>query len=231
MDNKITIITVVFNCNEELKLTINSVEELKLKYPNYKIEFIVIDGESNDGTREILDSKIIDHFVSEKDDGIYDAMNKGWNLVSNNSFVVYLGAGDKILSLPVIKDDDQIIIGKTYVGDYLFNSKVSWLLKYGNTVHHQSFMIRKIDSVNDIFDCKYKKYADFKFIQKCIFIDKKKYRLDSDFIAYADPFGVTNELDSLEMAKVVSCNFNMFFGIISYFLMKITALKIRLRNA
>ena len=72
---KVSIITVVYNASKTIKQTIQSV--LNQTYPN--TEYIIIDGGSTDGTidiiREFQDK--IDIFVSEKDDGLYDAMNKG----------------------------------------------------------------------------------------------------------------------------------------------------------
>jgi glycosyltransferase involved in cell wall biosynthesis len=71
----ITVITVVFNGAETLRDTIESV--MGQSYDN--IEHIIIDGGSSDGTVDILRQydHVIDYWLSEKDSGIYDAMNKG----------------------------------------------------------------------------------------------------------------------------------------------------------
>ena len=72
---KISIITVIYNAADTIADCINSV--LSQDYPS--IEYIVIDGNSNDGSQEIIKSfgDSIATFVSEADNGIYDAMNKG----------------------------------------------------------------------------------------------------------------------------------------------------------
>ena len=71
----ITIITVTLNCEDLLERTIKSV--LNLSYEN--IEFILVDGESIDGTLNVIKkyNNYIDFWISQKDKGIYDAMNKG----------------------------------------------------------------------------------------------------------------------------------------------------------
>lgn len=72
---KVSIITVVYNGVETIEQTILSV--LAQTYKN--IEYIIIDGLSTDGTLQVIKkySSVISHFVSEKDNGLYDAMNKG----------------------------------------------------------------------------------------------------------------------------------------------------------
>ncbi len=87
----ISVITVVFNGAETLADTIESV--IKQRYDN--IEYIVIDGGSSDATVDILRQydHVIDYWISEKDSGIYDAMNKGIALCSGE-YVGMLNADD-----------------------------------------------------------------------------------------------------------------------------------------
>ena len=97
----ITIITVVFNGAETLKDTIESV--MIQSYEN--IEHIIVDGGSSDGTIDILRQydHVIDYWLSEKDDGIYDAMNKGLAL-SSGEYVGMLNADDIFSRENVVQD-------------------------------------------------------------------------------------------------------------------------------
>lgn len=79
---KVSIITVVWNNCSFIKDAIESV--LSQTYDN--IEYIIIDGSSTDGTVDIIKSyrEYVDKFISEEDDGLYDAMNKGISLASGD---------------------------------------------------------------------------------------------------------------------------------------------------
>lgn len=88
---KVSIITVCFNSNKTIKDTIESVMSQDYK----DIEYIVVDGGSTDGTLEILTKyqTRISKYISESDEGVYDAMNKGIKLATGD-IVGFLNAGD-----------------------------------------------------------------------------------------------------------------------------------------
>lgn len=96
----ISIITVVFNDCKNITKTIESV--ISQSYSNF--EFIIIDGGSKDGTVEIIKQyeSYITHFVSEKDNGIYDAMNKGVHL-AQAKYLYFLNSGDYFCNSDVLK--------------------------------------------------------------------------------------------------------------------------------
>ena len=97
---RISIITVVYNGVNFLEETIQSV--LKQNYNN--IEYIVIDGGSTDGTVDIIKryEDKIDYWVSERDDGIYDAMNKGM-VVATGDFVNFMNGGDVVYEVDSVE--------------------------------------------------------------------------------------------------------------------------------
>ena len=97
----ITVITVVFNGASTVEGTIQSV--INQAYNN--IEYIIVDGGSNDGTVEILKryEHAIDYWVSEKDGGIYDAMNKGIALASG-AYIGMLNADDQFAGQEIMQE-------------------------------------------------------------------------------------------------------------------------------
>ena len=98
---KISIITVVRNNVATINDAINSV--LSQTYKN--IEYIVIDGASTDGTVGVVQSYTnkIDKFITEKDHGLYDAMNKGITLATGD-IIGILNSDDMYFDINVIED-------------------------------------------------------------------------------------------------------------------------------
>ena len=96
----ISVITVVYNGEKYLEQTIQSV--INQTYPN--IEYIIIDGGSEDATLEIIKKyeASIDYWISEPDGGIYDAMNKG-TIAATGSHTLHINADD-LLFLPTSLD-------------------------------------------------------------------------------------------------------------------------------
>ena len=107
---KITIITVVRNDVGHLESTMQSVLQQTLS----EIEYLVIDGDSSDGTVELIKkySDKLTRWISEPDKGVYDAMNKGIAL-STGDFVYFLNSGDTLLSSTTLADMNQI--GRAHV--------------------------------------------------------------------------------------------------------------------
>lgn len=112
----LTVITVVFNGVKTLEMTIKSV--IEQSYDN--IEYIVIDGGSSDGTVDLIRQYEyeIDYWVSEKDKGIYDAMNKGIQL-AKGKWVALLNADDRYSSqdalIKVAALDDDVLVAASDV--------------------------------------------------------------------------------------------------------------------
>lgn len=116
----ISVITVCRNARECLPRAIESV--LASNYPN--LEYVLVDGGSTDGTLDVIErySASIDRFISERDDGISDAMNKGIS-VSTGEFHYLLHADDRLMpgALELLaraaSDESQVVCGQVRVLD------------------------------------------------------------------------------------------------------------------
>src|ERR1700761_5559382 len=95
---KLSVITVVYNDVSAIEHTMLSV--LNQTYAN--IEYILIDGLSTDGTLNII-KKYQDRIklISEKDEGIYDAMNKGLSMATGD-YVLFMNSGDEIYATDTV---------------------------------------------------------------------------------------------------------------------------------
>jgi glycosyltransferase involved in cell wall biosynthesis len=91
----LTVVTVVRNAVKTIGMAMDSVKAQT--YP--RLQYIIIDGDSSDGTREYIASRISDvnQFISEPDGGLYDAMNKSINIVSSG-YLLFLNADDQLHS-------------------------------------------------------------------------------------------------------------------------------------
>ena len=114
---KITVVTVCYNAVDTIERTILSV--INQTYSN--IEYIVIDGSSSDGTVDIIKkySDRMSKWVSEADNGIYDAMNKGTDLATGE-WINFMNAGDLFVNeqviadiVPVLRDGYDVVFGNT----------------------------------------------------------------------------------------------------------------------
>lgn len=119
---KVSVITVSFNAADTILDTLDSVAEQS----HQAIEHIVIDGESTDGTQEIIEShqSMLAKVVSEPDRGIYDAMNKGLRLATGE-LIAFLNADDVYADRDVLARVATIVAERNLdavFGDVIFTS-------------------------------------------------------------------------------------------------------------
>jgi glycosyltransferase involved in cell wall biosynthesis len=218
----VTIITVVYNGATYLEKTILSV--INNSYSD--IAYIIIDGGSTDGTLDIIKKydRQLSYWISEKDLGIYDAMNKGWQMARQDSYILFLGSGDELLDLPVIDFSCDVIAGKVKLGDNkMFNPELSWRLKITNTLHHQALLIRKAFHMPSPFSLSYKIYSDFDFNQRLLKMNAR-FCISGNFRSYAMPGGISKEYNYKESLLITRKNFGwgwFFFAIIYFSLIRI----------
>lgn len=215
---RISIITVVKNDASHLEETILSVIEKKA---TADIDYLVIDGGSTDGTTDIIRkfADQISYLISEHDNGIYDAMNKGWAAAADNSFILFLGAGDRIFSLP---DDmscyrqNDVVYGTVLMGEKtVFKARADFHLKLYNSLHHQTLLVNKAFHPEPPFNCRYPVYADFDFNQRLI-ISGANFVYSPEFIGYARPGGVSDRHCFDESLRIISKNFGFFWSVLAF---------------
>lgn len=124
----ISIVTVAFNVSQTIEETIQSVRNQTYK----KIEYIIIDGGSTDGTINIIQkyNEDIHYWVSESDKGIYHAMNKGIQIATGD-FITFLNGGDSYSSTTSVQDIVSSIdnTNQVYFGNAMISSaSISWLV-------------------------------------------------------------------------------------------------------
>ena len=126
---KLSIITVNFNNLEGLKATMESV--LSQTFKDY--EWIVIDGGSTDGGKELLESNndTISYWVSEPDRGIYHAMNKGI-AVAKGEYCQFLNSGDTLISPDILEKVFSYELSDVNYGD-------AWFVKEGKVVEKRTY--------------------------------------------------------------------------------------------
>jgi glycosyltransferase len=185
---KISIITAVYNNRENIQYAIDSVQS-----QNYQnIEHIIVDGNSNDGTIDIIkkNENKLAKWISEKDNGIYDALNKGLYLATGD-VVGFLHSDDVYASNNVIqKIVDEFTKTKTesIYGDLQYVSKTDleniiryWkskkytgkLLKQGWMPPHPTFFVKKeIYNRHGNFDTSFKIAADYDLMLRFLGVHK-----------------------------------------------------------
>ena len=223
----ISVITVVFNDEKSIEETISSV--LGQKYSN--LEYIIIDGGSTDSTLNIIKEyeSSIDYWISEKDSGIYDAMNKGCNL-AYGSGIIFLNSGDKFVGnvfnlKPEIPSLLPCKINEKFKANW--NKKIS-SPKYGMPTSHQA-MIFKNKKI--IYDLNYKYSSDYDYyIRHGMFLNMNR---DCQGYVLYDNNGISKKYKwqrNIETIFII----NKYFGILQsviFILKKLTSLfKFRIIN-
>lgn len=176
---KVSVITVVLNGAKHLEQTILSV--LDQNYPN--LEHIIIDGGSTDGTIEIIkkyEDKLA-YWRSEKDQGLYDALNRGL-MVAQGDWVLVLGADDRLLPnvkemIGQFKDKKTAYYGNVFMkstGQIFAGPFSAYKLMYKN-ISHQSIFYPKSYYKKEKYDLAYRSAADYVYLMK--FFADKRYRL------------------------------------------------------
>lgn len=174
----LSIITVVYNNVKDIDRTILSI--INQSYP--KIEYIIIDGASTDGTIDRIQhyKEGIHAWISEKDAGIYDAMNKGLEIATGD-YVLFMNSGDELYDAHTVEKvfstapNADIYYGETEMYNEQWESlgrrrhqvpsRFTWRsFKYGMSISHQAIYIKR--SLTEPYDRKFQLSADIDWIIK-----------------------------------------------------------------
>lgn len=203
MPQKISIITINYNNKKGLEKTIQSVVcQTQIDY-----EFIVIDGGSTDGSKELIESysKKIDYWVSESDAGVYNAMNKGIKTATGD-FVVFMNSGDSFYDAnvlekvsPFLVDDFDIYYGDNYKikphskRKKTYPEKLSFSFFYSSCINHQATFIRKKLFYDYFFYSENLKIvADWEFFIYTICVENRPYKYLKTTICNYDFTGISS---------------------------------------
>lgn len=201
---RISIITICFNAEAYIEQTIKSV--LGQTYRN--IEYVVVDGGSTDGTLKIIEryADRISKFVSEADDGIADAMNKGVTMATGD-FVLFLHADDYLpektaIARAVQEIDDKhdfFLFDVQFLTDRGANLRrahgFSWLTNFKLGHCHQGSVCRRT-LFTDIgpFDASFRINMDYEFFMRAFRLHKRSKEI-SQVLAVMRDTGVSSRQD------------------------------------
>lgn len=191
----LNIITVCFNDLSGLKSTYKSIAT----YLDNKVKWIVIDGNSTDGTKNWLskNAETIHYYSSEKDEGLYFAMNKGIE-AAEDGWLWFLNAGDLALNSAFEIANTKLSQFDLCYGDAMDINKGKRYLKKAKEIsqnsqtlftHHQSIFYNKrfIDSYRLRYDTRYKIAADYDFTCRFFLNGARSLRIDAPVCVFDTP--------------------------------------------
>jgi glycosyltransferase involved in cell wall biosynthesis len=208
MSLKLTIVTINYNNKEGLIKTFESIKNQTWS----GFEFVVIDGGSNDGSKELIESNLqIDYWVSEKDSGVYNAMNKGIRK-STGDYIIFMNSVDFFydeLVLEKIKNQLDLNIDILYGDSVFFNDNgyrkvikspknLTFGFFYDGGLNHQAaFIKRSLFSDYFFYNEDYKICADWEFFIILICIHNVSHKYLNEVICYYDFSGISAKVENL----------------------------------
>jgi glycosyltransferase involved in cell wall biosynthesis len=232
---KLSIITVCRNAEKTLERTIYSVVSQTFK----DIEFIIIDGNSSDGTPDIIEKhrQALDYCISEPDSGIYNAMNKGI-MAATGEYVYFLNAGDYFFDDSVLERvfasemPADVVYGDILVqmsDAFCFKKKMPAHIRrsylFYDTIPHQASIIkRELLTKYGNYDESLSIVADYEFFLRTLVKSRcKSQYLPITFSVY-DLKGVSSKISNRrkmwsELIKAQYANFSkhefVFYSMLS----------------
>lgn len=202
MDFKISIVIATFNSGKTLKQTLDSI-----RYQTYKnIELIIIDGLSSDNTLAIIKeyNDIVTKYISEKDNGIYEAFNKGIKMATGD-YICFIGSDDcyyNYYSLEKIIEElsDDVDVLSACVNLVFEENNTEMLIKSkrsisdimnGRMLPHQGLLVKTKLMKEYMFSEKYKIISDYEFLLRYV-IDGGKIKYCNYPVVYFSNGGISS---------------------------------------
>lgn len=208
---KISIITINYNNIHGLKKTIRSV----IEQTYHNIEYIIIDGGSTDGGKEFIEknSTNIYYWVSEKDKGLYNAMNKGIQK-STGDYLIFMNSGDTFFNKHVLSE----IFEKDYTADILYGSTIynydkGGIIRHPRSINimehelpfcHQSCFIKGSLMREYQYNESYRFIADYAFFYQC-YKEGKTFEQISKIVSIYDTKGVSANKNYAKSIYIERC--------------------------
>lgn len=209
---KITIVTVCYNAEDTIEKTIKSVISQDYK----DIEYLIVDGKSNDRTLEIISKyQYVPYMtvVSESDSGLYNAMNKATD-IAKGDYILFLNSGDvfcddKVLSDIVTELYSDIVYGNVirqkeegdilekYSGKY----RVMWLLLQGKMMSHQVMFTRTEIMKKYGFDESFQITADYNFLVRAKKDKCSMHYVDRNISVVENVEGISSQVSNLDCMR------------------------------
>ncbi len=203
---KLSIITINYNNVRGLEDTMRSI----LGQDSSTFEYIVIDGGSTDGSKEVIEKykQGVSYWVSEKDRGIYHAMNKGV-AVARGEYCLFINSGDFLYDERVVSKfntsyyKEYIIVGKVFANTDMLElslpplRELSMYFLFSGAIPHQGAFIRTDLLRQYPYDENLKIVSDWKFFVETIILQNVSFRYIDDKVAIYDTSGLSFSNPSL----------------------------------
>lgn len=221
-DLLISIIIVTYNVEDIIDNCINSVT--KNTFKNY--ELIIIDGSSNDGTVSKIKKhgKRINYFISEKDNGIYDAMSKG-TAIASGKFILFLGADDQLLInvqelSNILVDEKTIYYGNVVLSssNKIYGGKFNKEKLINRNICHQSIFYPKKVFKDFEFNKNYKYMADYAMNLKLWSLKSYRFQYINKLISIYSVEGLSSTIIDAKFKKDSFKLIYKYFGLYGVFI-------------
>lgn len=206
---KITVITASYNAENTIEQTISSI--VNQNYPN--IEYVIVDGGSTDGTVSIIEKYASSYnikWVSEPDQGLYDALNKGVQMATGD-YIEIIGADDAIVSAEIISQvvremnpNTDVFAGQVWYVDedskkqspYTNASMRNRSTYRGGMSPHAAMFVRRELLLRYPFDTSYRIAGDYKFFLQCYYDEKVQIQYSDIMVAFFATSGLSSDVES-----------------------------------